>query len=228
MPTKPFYLLFELCICVSLSMITSFSFAATPTGCLSAEEEELIGLVNAYRNQNGLPSIPVSLSLSLVAQWHVIDLHENNPDSGSDHGLPCNGHSWSNAQPALWGSVCYTGDHQYAHGMWDKPSEITNNAYSDYGYEIAIDFISGQATASGALDGWKNSPAHNAVIVELDIWSGKNWPAMGVGIYEHHAVVWFGDQTDPQGTAEACGSDNNDNSGNFSIPAILHLLREKP
>lgn len=48
-----------------------------------------------------------------------------------------------------------------------------------------------------------------------------NFPAMGVGIYEHHAVLWFGDHADPQGTAVACG---NTGSSNFPLPAIIHLL----
>ena len=104
--------------------------------------------------------------------------------------------------------------------MWDKPREITSNVYSGNGFENAYG-SSGQASATGAFDGWKNSPPHNAVILETGIWDGMNFPAMGVGIYEHHAVLWFGDQADPQGTAVACGSTG---SNNFPLSAILHLL----
>lgn len=167
-----------------------------PGDCLTAEESQLVNLINQYRNVNGLTSVPGSKSLTQVAQWHVIDLHENNPDSGSDHGLPCNTHSWSNQ--GFWSPVCYTSDHAYASGMWNKPREITSNAYMGNGFENASS-SSGQATASGAFNSWKNSPAHNAVILEQGIWSGYNWPAMGVGIYQHHAVLWFGDQADLQG-----------------------------
>jgi len=176
---------------------------AVPSECLSEEEAELVRLINEYRNANGLADVPASRSLTLVAQWHVIDLHENNPDTGQDHGLACNMHSWSDQHPALWNPVCYTSDQQYASGMWNKPKEITNNIYTGNGYENAYG-SGGQATAADAFNAWKNSSGHNDVILEQGIWSGSNWPAMGVGIYEHHAVLWFGDQSDPQGTVTQC------------------------
>jgi uncharacterized protein YkwD len=178
--------------------------ATSPSVCLTPEEVELVRLVNEYRNQNGLPDVPASVSLTEVAHWHVIDLHENEPDSGTDsRGLACNMHSWSDQHPELWTPVCYTNDHEYAEGMWDKPYEITDGVYSWTGYENAYG-TGGQATAEGALSAWKSSAGHNAVILELNIWSGSDWPAVGVGIYEHHAVLWFGDGTDPQGTVEPC------------------------
>ena len=186
--------------------------SAVPSECLSTEEAQLVNSINDYRNANGLPDVLASKSLTLVAQWHVIDLHENNPDTGQDHGWPCNMHSWSDQHPTLWNPVCYTGDHQYASGMWNKPREITNGIYTGNGYENSYG-TSGQATASSALNAWKNSPGHNAVILEEGIWAGSNWPAMGVGIYEHHAVLWFGDRTDPQGTATPCGAGQHSITG---------------
>ncbi|MCP4358782.1 MAG: hypothetical protein GY796_12250 [Chloroflexi bacterium] len=176
-----------------------------PGDCVTDEEAQLVTLINDYRNQNGLPNVPVSKSLVTVAQWHVINLDENNPDSGTDpnSGLSCNMHSWSDQHPSLWTPVCYTSDHAYAQGMWFKPREISGNVYTGYGYENAYG-SSGQATAVGAFNGWRNSPPHNDVILEQGIWNGYNWPAMGVSIYEHHAVLWFGDISDPQGSLNNC------------------------
>ena len=57
---------------------------------------------------------------------------------------------------------------------------------------------------SNPASAWKGSPGHNAVILELGGWSGSNWPAMGTGIYENYAVLWFGDGTDPQGSVGTC------------------------
>lgn len=167
--------------------------------CLTAEELELVNLVNQYRVDHGLANVPVSRSLTQVAQYHVLDLHWHDPDTGSDHGYTCNMHSWSDQ--GFWSPVCYTSDHAYASGMWDKPREITNNYYKGNGYENAYGSY-GQATADDAFTGWINSPGHNDVILELGDWSGSNWPAMGVGIYQHHAVLWFGDQPDPQGIVD--------------------------
>lgn len=181
--------------------------------------------INLYRNQNGLPDVPVSFSLTLVAQWHVIDLFENNPATGSDHGYQCNMHSWSNQKPNLWNAVCYTGDHMYASGMWNKPREITNNVFSGNGYENAF-WTSGTITASIILNGWKNSPNHNAVILEQGMWFGQNWPAMGVGIYNGFAVLWFGDKADPQGIVSPCSK----KGGRISTLPFINtlLLKKKP
>ncbi len=171
-----------------------------PGVCLTAQDAELARLINAYRSDNGLPAVPVSRSLTHVAQAHVLDLHMNEPDTGTDsRGLTCNMHSWSNK--GEWSPVCYTSDHKYAEGMWNKPREITRNIYTGSGYENSYG-SSGQADASGALRAWQGSPGHNRVMIELDGWGP--WQAMGVAVYEHHAVVWFGKEIDPQGTIAEC------------------------
>ncbi|MCT7997194.1 hypothetical protein [Laspinema olomoucense] len=44
---------------------------------LEPEEVKLYNLVKEYRAENGLSAIPASKALSLVADWHVLDLNEN-------------------------------------------------------------------------------------------------------------------------------------------------------
>ncbi len=180
----------------------------TPGSCLTADEQTLVQLINDYRAQNGLSAIPASKSLCQVAQSHVVDLETNNPDSGTDsRGMACNTHSWSDQ--GAWTPVCYTNDHQYANGMWDKPEEITNGIYTSPGYEIAYGGSGGfVATPQGALNGWKSSQPHNEVLLNKGIWVDNNWRAMGVGLYGSYAVVWFGELTDPQGTIAACSNAN--------------------
>lgn len=167
-----------------------------PPTCLNSEEEALSNLINAYRSEKGLPPIPLSQSLTHVAQAHVRDLYENRPDTGN-----CNLHSWSNK--GSWTPVCYTADHRNARGMWEKPKEITGGIYTAYGFEIAY-WHSAQATAAAAFDLWKQSGSHNPIIVEENIWKGMNWRAMGIGIYQNYAVVWFGQADDPLGSVSAC------------------------
>jgi uncharacterized protein YkwD len=158
-----------------------------PTG----DEATLANLINEYRMQYGLGAIPISRSLTKVAQAHAKDLYENRPDQGTDErGYVCNLHSWSTQ--GNWSPVCYTEDHQYSQHMWDKPREITNNTYTGNGYEISM-VSSEQVQPHAALASWQGSPGHNDVIVEGDFWAGKNWPAFGVGIYGNYAVAWFGD-----------------------------------
>jgi uncharacterized protein YkwD len=169
-----------------------------PVGtCLSADEVRLTQLVNDYRATNGLAAVPVSKSLTQVGQAHVRDLHHYQPHAQPD----CNLHSWS-AQ-GHWNPVCYTANHANASGMWNKPREVTGGLYSANGYENAYQ-TSGQVNADTAFANWISHAAHNDLILERGVWAGRAWPAMGVGIYEGYAVLWFGDGADPQGTVSLC------------------------
>jgi uncharacterized protein YkwD len=78
--------------------------------------------------------------------------------------------------------------------MWDKPRELTS--YKGNGYEISYGIHGASVTADGALEGWKKSSEHNAVIINKGIWSDSNWNAIGVGISKGYAVVWFGKEYD--------------------------------
>lgn len=189
---------------LALACLLSGGFAgaqavpANTAACLNAEEAELARLTNQYRQQNGLPAVPVSFSLSSVAQWHVWDLGANAPVGGV-----CNLHSWSNARPALWQAVCYTADHAQAAQMWNKPRQVTGGVYASDGYEIAAGGGAG-LTAPQALALWQGSPAHRAVILNTTIWSNFPWSAMGVGLYQGHATIWFGTLPDPLGSMASC------------------------
>ncbi|NOU17519.1 MAG: hypothetical protein HOO91_08175 [Bacteroidales bacterium] len=55
---------------------------------LTDEETKLYNLIMEYWKANGLPNIPISPSLTIVAQTHVKDLQNNHPDNE-----PCNMHS---------------------------------------------------------------------------------------------------------------------------------------
>lgn len=184
-------------------VLTSGQARPLPGACLTEEEAKLADLINEYRRENGLAQVPISRSLTAVAQWHVLDLHDHSPDVDQvdSRGLACNLHSWSDQ--GNWSPVCYTSDHTYAARMWSKPREITQYTYWGDGFESAYGSF-GRATAIGAFNAWKNSPPHNATLLEMGDWEGVGWPAMGVGIYEHHAVLWFGNRIDPQGTVGLC------------------------
>ena len=157
---------------------------------LSSEEQKLYDLIMQYRHEKGLPKIPLSKSMTFVAQTHVKDLVENKPDVGN-----CNAHSWSSKGD--WTPFCYTSDHQKARYMWSKPNELTS--YEGNGYEIACGSINTSnfvMTAVYALNSWKNSNGHNAVILNQNIWKSKKWNAIGIGLYKGFAVVWFGAELD--------------------------------
>ena len=153
---------------------------------LSADEQQLYDFIMDYRKSMNLSSIPISQSLTYVAQTHSRDLAENRPDHDQ-----CNLHSWS--KMGKWKSCCYTSDHAKAQCMWDKPKEMTGYVYP--GYEISC---VGTSTLSPkeALDIWISSQPHHEVIINKGIWIDP-WKAIGIGIHEGYATVWFGHYAEP-------------------------------
>jgi uncharacterized protein YkwD len=160
--------------------------APAPQG-LSPSSLELANTINEYRASRGLPAVPISRSLTLVAETHVRDLDVSPPPSG------CNAHSWS--RNGAWTSCCYTPDHAQAECMWKKPAEVAR--FRGTGYEIAVTSYGGGLTSRSALESWKGSPAHHAVILNQDTWTNKTWRALGAGISNGHATAWFSDTADP-------------------------------
>jgi hypothetical protein len=197
-----------LCIPISVGAVNNplYEQIVGETGsfsCLSAKEAQLFQLINEYRESHGLPPVANSRSLNKVARSHALDLHENRPYEGHDsRGAACNLHSWSDA--GSWTPVCYTPDHRYAEKMWNKPREITNYQYPGDGYENAYWTSEDEVSVARVLEGWKKSPAHNALILEEGIWKGSNMLSFGIGIYKNVAVMWVGSLVDPVGPMQSC------------------------
>lgn len=158
----------------------------------TSDELQLYELIMQYRQSCGLRRIPLSPSLTYVAQVHARDVvtHDGQWPSG------CNMHSWSDDGP--WSRCDYYPDHRNMNCMHNKPRELT--PYKGNGYEISYGFTSSSSsncTPEGALKGWMSSSGHNAVILNHGIWAEYPWKAIGVGMYKGYACVWFGEETDP-------------------------------
>jgi hypothetical protein len=162
---------------------------------VSSEALTLCQLVNQYREQNGLPAVPLSVALMAVAGYHVGDLTAH----PSIVSATCELHSWSTGS-SLWTGCCYTADDSQAMCMWEKPQQITaswgsGEAYTAYGYEDASE----GTDAATVLGIWKADPAHNDVILNQGMWASRApWPAMGCGMQGGYAALWFGDAADTQ------------------------------
>lgn len=160
---------------------------------VSEKEAKLYYIINAYRESQGLQKLSFSKSLTIVARTHVSDSNNYTPENQRDsRGMQGNLHSWSNH--GSWTPVVYTSDHEYAANMWSKPRELTS--YTGNGYEISS-WNSGNITPEDALDLWKNSSGHNAVMTTQGNWSDLK--TMGVAIDGKYAHVWFGSAADPAG-----------------------------
>ncbi len=178
--------------------------------CLSGSELKLYNLINNYRKKSKLPEIPVSRSLCYVAKSHVMDLAVNQPDTAD-----CNLHSWSDK--GKWAECCYGREKFNNTCMTSKPAELTN--YQGKGYEIAF-WENVDADPEVVLELWTSSQASNDLILNNDIWKGKTWKAIGVGIQEGYAVVWFGAESDPEQGVKLCGK-------NESVPAAQLAIKKK-
>ena len=160
---------------------------------VSEKEAKLYYIINSYRERQGLQKLSFSKSLTIVARTHVSDSNTYTPENQRDsRGMQGNLHSWSNH--GSWTPVVYTSDHEYAANMWSKPRELTS--YTGNGYEISS-WNSGNITPEDALDLWKNSSGHNAVMTTQGNWSDLK--TMGVAIDGKYAHVWFGSAADPAG-----------------------------
>jgi uncharacterized protein YkwD len=182
---KPIVLVCVLALLFGFRTIEKMPVSAV---CLNKEEQKLYELMMDYRKSKGLPSIPLSAKLSLVAQTHARDLMANYK---FDVNNKCNPHSWS--KKGKWSACCYTSDHKQAKCMWEKPKEIAG--YEGYGYEIAY-YSSRGATAEEGLAGWKLSPGHNPLIINDGMWSKVEWKGVGIGFFGEYGIVWFGEIAD--------------------------------
>ena len=181
---------------VMLSLVSILATGQELEVKITAEELKLYNLIMDYRKSQNLEVIPLSKSLTYVAQTHCRDLSENKPDIKKN----CNAHSWSDK--GKWSACCYTSDHKKAKSMWDKPRELTS--YNDNGFEIAFGssdplYKGYIANADQALKSWKESTGHNNVIVNKGAWKSVKWNAIGIGIYNGFATVWFGESIDIEG-----------------------------
>ncbi|KAM3097369.1 CAP domain-containing protein [Phormidesmis sp. 146-35] len=149
---------------------------------LEPEEAKLHQLVNQYRAQHNLPPIPLSKSLTLVANRHAQDLAEN---------LDKLTHSWSNCAFDAHDAQTYP-------CMWSAPQRL-KTAYPSYGFENAYISYGENVTAEKAFKGWQDHTAHNDVMLNQERWKAMKWNAVGVAVYKHYAVMWFGQDTDPAG-----------------------------
>lgn len=141
---------------------------------LSENENELFGLINDYRTQNKLSNIPIGTTACLVANRHILDLNLN---------LRYLTHSWSNCQ--------YDGNKTETYKcMTDAPKTFFPN-FTDSAFENAYYTSGKKVNVVDALEGWKKSPLHNAVLLNQNIFQKQIWTEGCVAIQGKFAALWF-------------------------------------
>jgi hypothetical protein len=149
-----------------------------PAACAGDEaepaERELLALINAYRASKGVPEIRLSDQLSRVAHRHLIDLEFN---------IGSLTHSWSDCRYDI-------GDRKTWGCLFEAPKRVAG--YQGTGYENLFRNFGAPATPSMALEAWKKSPPHNALILNLAPFAGIGFDGLGIAILGDWAAVWFG------------------------------------
>lgn len=82
--------------------------------------------------------------------------------------------------------------------------EITQGKYTSSGFEISYKTSAEWASPEEAVDAWKHSSGHNAVMINEGAWAYQEFKAMGCGIYHGVAHVWFATGKDTTGTLSRC------------------------
>ncbi|PWR01017.1 hypothetical protein DKT77_18935 [Meridianimarinicoccus roseus] len=170
-------------------------YAPGPADDLNAQEAELYEALMRHRETLGLPRVPLSRGLTLVAGRHAMDTSVNILGKGGQ-APGSNSHSWSDAP--------YPADHSRPEVMWEAPRRL-NSGYCATAYEISAD---GFPEMSQVVDGWLASSGHAPVIENTGPWRGKDWKAVGVGVAPattsgppvYH--VWFAETPDPGGAPD--------------------------
>ncbi|MFZ4549137.1 MAG: hypothetical protein ACOYN4_16940 [Bacteroidales bacterium] len=158
----------------------------TVSNPVSQDEAILYNMINDMRQQNKMPTIPLSEALCMVAHVHLTDLIANKPQEKG-----CSIQGWSKS--VKWTACCNTKDAAGIKCMTSKPKEITG--YPGNGYELAF-WGEEKATPADAAAMWKQANASADMILSRGRWKGFQWKAIGVGIKDGYAVLWLGDKTD--------------------------------
>lgn len=127
--------------------------AATNAAKYGSQIQELVSIVNNYRIQNGIPPLTYNTTLTLAAE------HRASESAYSD-----------------WNMVGYTSDgamHHYR-PTFEQASSIFEeyNLSGNFGENYARYF----STSAETVEGWKNSKAHNALMLN------EKYKSIGAGI----------------------------------------------
>lgn len=142
---------------------------------LDGTEKQLLKIINDYRAANKLPAVQTSDALNTVANRHLIDLNVN---------LKRLTHGWSNCpydikNEATWGCVL-------------NAPKMLGVKYDGNGYENLYRNLNSEASPPLALEAWKKSEMHNALILNLGIFKDLNWDGIGIAISGGYAAIWVG------------------------------------
>lgn len=175
---------------------TGFSQATIENICISDNEFRLYNQINKIRIDHDEEIIPLSRSLTYIAQLHVKDLNKYHPDTSI-----CNFHSWSDN--GNWTACCYNSYIESEDCMLNKPKELTD--YPAKGYEMVLwDKIALNPDSLYSM--LREIPVPADMICNSGNYDNMSWESVGIAIEGKYASIWFGRVKDREGTVEVCNT----------------------
>lgn len=136
---------------MAVVLLSTFALAGSGDAATAYDDEELefLGLINDYREQNGLRPVILSDTLTVAAEHHSQDM----ADYGFfAHDTVKSSYYAPNSEP------------------WDRMEQEGYDYNTAKGENLAV----GYETADEAMQAWKDSPEHNAAMLD------GNYRVMGV------------------------------------------------
>jgi len=127
---------------------------AAADAALDAEEIEFMRLINQYRADNGLPCLSISPTMNAAADYMSRAMGEQ--EFFAHNEPPCSGDDCTGRDP------------------FDRMRDYGHTGWTTAGENIAA----GYPTAAQVFEGWRNSPGHNANMLE------PGFTAMGIARVE--------------------------------------------
>ena len=160
---------------LAVVLLSTFGLAGSGGAASAYDDEELkfVGLINDYREQNGLRPVILSDTLAVAAERHSKDMAEYNFFA---HNTAQSSYYPAGAEP------------------WDRMKAEGYDYNTPKGENLAV----GYKTAEEVMQAWKDSPSHNAAMLD------GNYRVMGVARINApgsaHGWYWttdFGGNVDP-------------------------------
>ena len=173
-----------LLVVLAVVLLSTLGLAGSGGAATAYDDEELkfVGLINDYREQNGLRPVILSDTLAAAAERHSKDMAEYGFFA---HNTVQSSYYPDSAEP------------------WDRMNVEGYGYNTPKGENLAV----GYETAEEAMQAWKDSPSHNAAMLD------GNYRVMGVARINDpdsvHGWYWttdFGGYVDP--SAHAPGEDS--------------------
>ncbi len=128
---------------LAVVMLSTFALAGSGGAATAYDDEELefLGLINDYREQNGLRPVILSNTLTVAAERHSKDMAEYGFFA---HNTAQSSYYKAGAEP------------------WDRMAAEGYDHNTAKGENLAV----GYETAAEAMQAWKTSPSHNAAMLD--------------------------------------------------------------